>query len=30
MANLEVVRIGPDLRVSCEICKFQNATPVTS
>jgi hypothetical protein len=23
MANLKVVRIGPDLRLPCEICKFQ-------
>jgi hypothetical protein len=22
-ANLKVVRIGPDLRLPCEICKFQ-------
>ena len=28
-ANLKIVRIGPDLRVPCEIYKFQNATPVT-
>jgi hypothetical protein len=23
MANLKVVRIGPDLRMPCKICKFQ-------